>query len=72
MVFENVFIYITLSCSDNSNMVSSGFLETENSDSKSSSIIYRPYRPAHLIYSCFFDADAVIPEGKLLYANDLK
>ena len=39
-VFENVLRYMTLSLSERANRVSSGFVETENSDSKSSSIIY--------------------------------
>ena len=39
MVFENVFRYITLSFVESAKSVSVGLVDTENSDSKSSSII---------------------------------
>lgn len=45
--------------------VSSGFLDIENSDSKSSSIIYLPLSLAQDKYSCFLEALAETPLGKL-------
>lgn len=62
-VLEKVFIYITLSLKECENSVSSVFRDTENSDSKSSSIIYREPFSAHLKYSCRFEAVAVTPLG---------
>ena len=64
IVLENVFRYSTLSRSVRPNSVSSGLRDTENSDSKSSSMIYRP-SAAQRRYSCRLDADAVTPLGKL-------
>lgn len=63
MVFENVFRYITLSQSESENSVSSDFVETENSDSKSSSMIYRLALLAQRIYSCRLLAEAETPVG---------
>ena len=45
------------------NRVSVGLVETENSDSKSSSIIYRAPSLAQRTYSCRLDAVAVTPLG---------
>ena len=47
-------------------MVSSGFVDMVNSESKSSSIIYPPRCRAQRTYSRRFEAEAVIPLGKLL------
>lgn len=63
MVFENVFKYITLSLVDSAKSVSLCFVDTENSDSKSSSMIYRLFSFAHRRYSCRLDAVAVTPLG---------
>ena len=54
-----------MSSPESAKMVSLVFLNRENSDSKSSSTTKRLPWPAHLRYSCFFEADAVTPEGKL-------
>ena len=43
--------------------VSSGFVETENSDSKSSSMIYRSPTFDQRIYSCLLLAEADTPVG---------
>ena len=51
MVLENVFRYITLSFVESAKSVSVGLVDTENSDSKSSSIIYRFPSLAHRRYS---------------------
>ena len=49
------------------NKVSSGFFEIENSDSKSSSIIYRLLVLTQRKYSWRLEAVAVTPLGKLRY-----
>ena len=49
IVLENVLRYMTLSFSESENRVSSGFDDTENSDSKSSSMIIRPFLDAQRI-----------------------
>ena len=63
MVFEKVFIYITFPLSERANSVSSGFVETENSDSKSSSIIYLSSASDQRIYSYLLLAEAETPVG---------
>ena len=62
-VLENVLRYMTLSLSERANRVSSGFVETENSDSKSSSIIYLSAAFDQRTYSCRLFADADTPVG---------
>ena len=65
MVLDNVLRYITLFAFVVAKSVSSGFLDIENSDSKSSSIIYLPLSLAQDKYSCFLEALAETPLGKL-------
>ncbi len=65
IVFVNVFTYITLWAGSSEKTVSSFFVDTVNSELKSSSIITASLSVAHLIYSFRFDALAVIPLGKL-------
>ena len=63
MVFEKVFRYMTLPLLERAKRVSSGFVETENSDSKSSSIMYLSPAFDQRMYSCLLLADAETPVG---------